>query len=195
MRSAITMGKISVWWPRNLTLSSACSPRPARTLPSGLVSKPISLGSAAIEPDPAFGGQVSQNRCQGRNRTAPGARHRARPAPRLRAGRHLTATGALRAEATLDERGYLAAAGGRTGLASARVGDAEIAEPFAPPEIVEPPAVAVAGAVGGTGLRLRTTTSARRRRRCPTSVRSTSSSVPGDAWDVAVAPRRRRGPA
>jgi hypothetical protein len=67
-----------------------------------------------------------------------------------------TAAGDLRAEAALDARGFLAAAGGRAGLSAERVSDAaSLDAPFTPPEIVDSSAVRVAGAPAVAGpLRL-----------------------------------------
>lgn len=68
-----------------------------------------------------------------------------------------TAAGPLRAEATLDDRGYLQSAGSAVGLGSERVTAATVDDAFEPPEIVDSNAIAVVGsadAPSGT-LRLR----------------------------------------
>ena len=56
-----------------------------------------------------------------------------------------TAAGPLRAEALLDERGTLAAAGSPSGVSSERVSSAVLDESFDPPEVVDSSAVAVRG--------------------------------------------------
>jgi hypothetical protein len=99
-----------------------------------------------------------------------------------------TAAGALRAEAALDERGYLASAGGPTGLASRRVDDAELAAPFVPPEIVDTSAVAVAGPVAKGDLRLRIRGIQAAPPALPDLVAQHVVLGAGGEWDVAVAP-------
>src|SRR5262249_28383297 len=98
-----------------------------------------------------------------------------------------TAAGALRAEATLDQRGYLAAAGGPPGLASQRVDERELAAPFAPPEIVDTSAVAVKGAVASQKLHLRIRGIEAPPPSLPDLVAQHVVLGAGGEWDVAVA--------
>lgn len=104
-----------------------------------------------------------------------------------------TAAGTLRAEATLDERGGVAAAGGPTGLASLRVAPDRLDDPFVPPEIVDSAAVPVAGRAGPLPLRLRLH-EAPMPPMLPDVV--TQRVVPGgDTWDVLLTSMPRLGDA
>jgi hypothetical protein len=66
-------------------------------------------------------------------------------------GRLKTAAGELLAPARLDDRGYVAEAGGGEGVAARRADEDEIDEPFTPPEIVASAAVPVAGGLDDPG--------------------------------------------
>lgn len=66
-----------------------------------------------------------------------------------------TAAGTLRADARLDERGFLVAGGAEEALASRRATEEQLAEPFDPPEIVDSAAVAVTGVVPADDAPLR----------------------------------------
>jgi transglutaminase-like putative cysteine protease len=108
-----------------------------------------------------------------------------------------TAAGPLRAEAVLDERGYLTSAGGPVGVSSARVLDSVIDEPFEPPEIVDASAVAVAGARAPPAepreLRLRIRDVAGAPPRLPDlAVQHILASASGE-WDVDVTPAAAPG--
>jgi transglutaminase-like putative cysteine protease len=103
-----------------------------------------------------------------------------------------TAAGDLRAEARLDERGFLAAAGAPAGLASERVADESALDaPFDPPEIVDSAAITVRGAlVPGAPLRLRIHDVGARPPTVPDCA-SQRIAVHDRAWDVTLGPAAR----
>jgi transglutaminase-like putative cysteine protease len=99
-----------------------------------------------------------------------------------------TPAGDLRAEAHLDERGHLAAAGASAGLASERVADERLLDaPFDAPEIVDSAAIAVSGsAVAGLPLRLRIHDVAARPPRVPDLASQRITVTAAQAWDVTL---------
>jgi hypothetical protein len=109
-----------------------------------------------------------------------------------------TAAGELAAEAALDDRGFLAAAGGDAGVASRRVPEAELEASFDAPEIVDSAAVLVGGAGDlrpGAPLHLRVEGVAAAPRELAEIAHQRVTSA-GGAWDVSVDPvaLRRRDP-
>src|SRR5262249_38729450 len=105
-------------------------------------------------------------------------------AGRVSRTRFITAAGEIRSEARLDDRGFVAVAGGSVGLASERVPPATLDAPFAPPEIVASPAVPVVGrAPGGRELRLTITGVAAAP---PQRVDFQQVAASGDTWRVVV---------
>ncbi len=121
-------------------------------VPTTLV--PLLVASAGAKPGRAFEGPIL---VEGAGLAVARLALDVTPDRRRTLARIKTAAGDLRAEARLDERGYLAAAGSASTLASERVADETLLDaPFDAPEIVDSTAIAVRGvAAPGARLRLR----------------------------------------
>lgn len=108
-----------------------------------------------------------------------------------------TAAGPLRAEAVLDDRGFIAEAGVGAAVQSRRATEEELAADFTPPEVVDASAVTVAGAVPDAAGSLRLSISGVKAPPpiLPELPDQAIALRPGGTWDVTVepTPRPRRG--